>query len=68
MVKSWKNIYRCEFDSFINENGSFRARVKLLDDHKGLGGASGDFCITSKVQNIDFNSKIIVTQNSIYQF
>lgn len=68
MVKSWKNIYRCEFNGLIEADDGFRAKVKLLDDHKGYGGSTGDYCTTSLVQSVDFVNKVIVTKNSIYQF
>lgn len=63
------NVYRCEFISIEQEphfSARWRANVKLLDDHKGFGGQSGDRCTTSTIKLIDFERGIIVTQNSVY--
>ena len=49
-------------------SGVVKARVVMGEDHDKFGGAKGEVTITSALRSIDFERRLIVTQNNVYQF
>ncbi|BBB99741.1 hypothetical protein [Bradyrhizobium elkanii] len=49
-------------------SGVIKARVEMGEDHDERGGAKGEVTITSALRSIDFERRLIVTQNNVYQF
>ncbi|WP_316207446.1 hypothetical protein [Bradyrhizobium sp. SZCCHNR3118] len=49
-------------------SGQIRARVVMGEDHDKLAGSEGEIAITSAIRSIDFERRLIVTQNNVYQF
>lgn len=45
-----------------------RAKVMMHEDHNKWGGRAGEVTITSTIRSIDFERKLIVTRNNIYDF
>ncbi|MHC2552387.1 hypothetical protein [Bradyrhizobium elkanii] len=71
-------LYDCRLLGFVDALGgpikempiscAIRARVIMNEDHEELGGGKDDITITSAVRSIDFERRLIVTQNNLYQF
>lgn len=49
-------------------SGVVKALVVMGEDHDKIGGSKGEVCVTSALRSIDFERKLIVTQNNVYQF
>lgn len=66
-------IFKCSLVQFPIPHeecvGDRRARVKLVDnDHVKAMALAGETVVTSRVKMIDYESGILLTQNSIYLF
>lgn len=49
-------------------SGVLKARVVMGEDHDKIGGSKGEVCITSALRSVDFERRLLVTQNNVYQF
>lgn len=67
----------CTLIGFVNVNmdkageaplGIIRAYVRMKGDHSELPESDGRTVMTSTVKMIDFERRLMVTQNSLYQF
>lgn len=58
--------FHCEFLGLTTEFEGQRARVNMFEDHNEFGGRKGEVTITSQVRFIDFERKVLLTQNNMY--
>lgn len=76
-----RTTIKCQFLGLVSAIGAeikdmgnvpygIRAKVIRLSDHPRLGppDTDGIWTITSPVKSVDFNTKIIVTENNVYDF
>lgn len=62
-------IIKCtDVSIYLEYAGQQRLRCKLLMNHPKFGGDNGDWTITSQLKMIDFERKIAITQNNVYDW
>lgn len=71
-------VFKCRFISLCGYAGDpvtdvpssalVRAKVMMREDHDKWGGRAGEVTFTSAVRSVDFERKLIVTLNNIYDF
>ena len=71
-------VFQCKFISLCDYAGcdvielprlsSVRAKVLMHEDHDKWGGRMNEVTVTSAIRSIDFERKLIVTRNNIYDF
>lgn len=60
--------YKCKLLEIRQAHGGARALIVRFEDHEVLGEPYEGRTLTSSIELIDFRRKLMITQNSIYQW